>query len=215
MKRKNTAYVVLLCLLVGLAFISTACNKNDDMIFQAKNAYIYDDNVNLVSYLDAISDNVEWDVKKLEKKQYVVAAFKLKDNDTVYRLYIDADKGCVAALNGIAIEQNIAYENLVDTMKRYFRSSETTPTISRLQYELVDTGTAYKVSEIGWAEDSSITIPASYKGLPVVTIGANSVHNDSITNIEIPSSITQIEASAFSYLTSLTSIVIPLSLIHI
>ena len=62
----------------------------------------------------------------------------------------------------------------------------------------------------------NVIIPSTYNGLPVTSIGSFAFRNcESLTSIEIPSSITSIGYRAFSYCTSLRSIVIPSSVTSI
>ncbi len=59
--------------------------------------------------------------------------------------------------------------------------------------------------------DEKITIPATYNGKPVTSIGANAFENKSVTSITIPKSITSIGANAFNGCKNLTEVTIPSS----
>ncbi len=81
---------------------------------------------------------------------------------------------------------------------------------SDLEYELINNGTEYEVSDIGLCDDTNIVIPVMYCGKPVTSIGYEAFSNCSkLTSIEIPDSITSIGNGAFWGCDSLTSIVIP------
>ncbi len=76
-----------------------------------------------------------------------------------------------------------------------------------LEYSYADyTETTWRVKGIGECTDTIITIPASYRGKPVVAIGFEAFKKDgydspmeSVTKIVIPSSVTEIGRYAFSY----------------
>jgi hypothetical protein len=76
-----------------------------------------------------------------------------------------------------------------------------------LEYTLNDEGTGYIVSGAESCTDERVIIPATHKGLPVVSIG-NSIfeNNTDITAVYIPDSVTSIEASAFAGATALKAI---------
>ena len=68
-----------------------------------------------------------------------------------------------------------------------------------LEYELSDDGTAYTVVVIRGTEDTNIVIPATYKGLPVTSIGGSAfVRCSSLTSVTIPNSVTSIGEYAFA-----------------
>ena len=61
-----------------------------------------------------------------------------------------------------------------------------------------------------------VVIPSSYEGLPVTSIGPYAILNlPSLTFVDIPLSVTNIEYGAFGYCSSLPSIAIPDSVTHI
>jgi len=78
-----------------------------------------------------------------------------------------------------------------------------------LSYTLIDKGTAYSVSR-GTATDVNVVIPLMRNNLPVTEIafqGFREWHD--LESIKIPSSITTIGATAFTFCTSLTAVTIP------
>jgi hypothetical protein len=76
-----------------------------------------------------------------------------------------------------------------------------------LEYTLNSDGKTYTVSGAENCTDERVIIPATHKGLPVVSIG-NGVfeNNTNITAVYVPASITSIEASAFAGTTALEAI---------
>lgn len=76
---------------------------------------------------------------------------------------------------------------------------------SGLEYEKQDGG--YKVVGIGEYEDAVLVIPETYKGKPVVAIGAGAfTKNKEIGFLEIPDSVTVIEDKAFASCTRLEGV---------
>ena len=71
----------------------------------------------------------------------------------------------------------------------------------------------YIVAGIGECTDTDIIIPATYKGLPVTSIGDEAFYwvtgCSSLTSVVIPNSVTSIGDEAFRYCRTLSSIVIP------
>ncbi len=83
-------------------------------------------------------------------------------------------------------------------------------TTDELTFELNEDGKSYSVSKCNESAKGEISIPASYKDLPVTKIGNSAFyHCVSITNVNIPSSVVTIDESAFMYCDSLTSVTIP------
>ncbi len=88
--------------------------------------------------------------------------------------------------------------------------------LSKLEFTLINDGTAYEVSGIGEETGNDIVIPATYKGLPVIGIGSDAFRGcRGLISITIPSSVTSIGYSAFRDCRSLTSITIPSSVTSI
>ena len=78
-----------------------------------------------------------------------------------------------------------------------------------LEYSLVAHGTAYEVSGIGTADDTSITIPTTYQGLPVIGIGDSAFKQDSnLESVTINENVNYIGDCAFKNCTELTSVTI-------
>ena len=78
-----------------------------------------------------------------------------------------------------------------------------------LKYALNYDGVSYTVSGIGSCTDTEVVIPASYKGLPVTTIGSYAFSScTSLTSVVIPDGVTSIGYGVFQYCYSLTSVVI-------
>ncbi len=89
-------------------------------------------------------------------------------------------------------------------------------TTQGLVFAINDDGTSYSVSDIGTAIDTDISIPSTYNGLPVTSIGYSAFSDcTSLTSVEIPNSVTSIDNAAFFYCSSLTSVEIPNSVTNI
>jgi hypothetical protein len=79
-----------------------------------------------------------------------------------------------------------------------------------LTFELNSDSTAYTVTDLTDTSVTSITIPSTYQGLPVTTIGARAFKGvTSLTSVTIPDSVTSIEQNAFYNCSSLTSVTLP------
>lgn len=83
---------------------------------------------------------------------------------------------------------------------------------SELSFGLANENTAYIVKDGRNFSRSSLSLPATYKGLPVVGISNNAFNNTvTLESITMPSSITFIGASTFHGCTGLTTVIIPAS----
>ena len=97
-------------------------------------------------------------------------------------------------------------DNKVPVVWRY----DPDPFSKGLQYTLNSDGQSYSVTSIGTCNHINITIPETYEGLPVTSIGDAAFSDCSLfTSIVIPNTIMNIGSSAFAGCSSLTSIIIP------
>ena len=88
--------------------------------------------------------------------------------------------------------------------------------IKDLRFVLNSTGDGYIVADCDTLYASgSLTIPATYKGLPVTEIGNRAFRYSELTSITIPSTVTTIGDYAFSSCSRLKSISIPSSVTSI
>lgn len=85
-----------------------------------------------------------------------------------------------------------------------------------LLYSLNDDEQSYTVAGIGVCSDTTILIPATYKGLPVTHIGDSAFYGCiNIQKVVLRNSITTIGQTAFYHCASLIEITIPESITHI
>ena len=127
--------------------------------------------------------------------------------DGVTSIGVQAFYGCSSLTtvyyNGTVTGNTVANYNFGTSIK-----------ISGFTFEANTDNTAYTVTgyTVNGEKDPtsvSLTIPATYKDIPVTAIGAQAFqYCTELTSIEIPDSVTSIGASAFEYCTSLTSVTI-------
>lgn len=85
-----------------------------------------------------------------------------------------------------------------------------------LVFTLSDDGTCYEVTSVGSCEESIVTIPPVYRGLPVTSIGDSAFEEcNFITTVGLPDSLISIGKDAFSWCPLLESISIPDSVTYI
>ena len=88
--------------------------------------------------------------------------------------------------------------------------------VDYLTFQLNEDGESYSVSDCDTSVSGEFVIPDTYKGLPITSIGEYSFFDcTSLTSIVIPDSVISIGEDAFFYCSSLTSIIIPDSVISI
>lgn len=92
-----------------------------------------------------------------------------------------------------------------------------TPGTGGLTYRLVEGGTAYEVADSGTAyEKTSIYIPSSHLGLPVIGIGQEAfIACVNLVEVVLPEGITYIDSWAFCCCFALRSVTLPSSLLRI
>ena len=87
-------------------------------------------------------------------------------------------------------------------------------TVDDLTFSLINEDKEYSVIDCANSATGSLTIPASYEGLPVTEIAYGAFRDSAITSISLPESITVIEGYAF-YQSDLTGITLPAALIYL
>ena len=113
-----------------------------------------------------------------------------------------------------------ALDNKIDTIKKGTSENiELTAKweeIKSLEYELSEDEMYYIVTGIGNVTDTDLTIPSTYKNLPIYEIGSNAFYNcDQITSLVISENIKKIGSSAFYGCFNLLYVELPNSLISI
>lgn len=140
---------------------------------------------NIVAVKDPYFKYPETLPKEIEELRYV-------NNVPLYFDYFDA-----------AIDKIIRFLKSRTPLEPYDDPSE------GLKYKLNDDETGYTVAR-GDCDDSEITIPGSYKGMPVTDIGfVGFANRGDITSIRIPDSVKKIHNYAFGKCTSLTEVNLP------
>ena len=88
--------------------------------------------------------------------------------------------------------------------------------VGDLSFSLSSDGTSYHVSDCNESASGELTIPSTYRGLPVVSISDFAFKDCSkLTSVTIPDSVTTIWINAFSGCSNLTSVTIPNSVTSI
>ncbi|MBQ7348708.1 MAG: leucine-rich repeat domain-containing protein, partial [Clostridia bacterium] len=78
-----------------------------------------------------------------------------------------------------------------------------------LEFALYNYSREYQVTGIGTFSGDKVSVPATYKGKNVTSVGENAFSGSGITEITLPDTVTEICAGAFSDCFALTKIVIP------
>ena len=87
------------------------------------------------------------------------------------------------------------------------QSTTTDEESGELEFALTANGQNYKVTSIGTHKGSTVTIPESYNGKPIIYISEEAFKdNKEIKKVIIPQTITQIYANAFDGCSSLSEI---------
>lgn len=84
-----------------------------------------------------------------------------------------------------------------------------------LEFELNEDGESYKLKSLGTCTDEMVVVPSTYEGKPVTAIGDNDHYrnnSDNVKKIILPSSIVRLEREAFYYYRNLEEISLPNSL---
>ena len=117
-----------------------------------------------------------------------------------YMLHVKAVAGMNNALTDSAWSESLTF----------VREAET-----GLTFRLIDSNTAFEVSGLGTASND-VTVPDTYRGLPVVAIGERAFYNkNTLTSVSLGKNIETIRAQAFENCVQLNSVSLPQGLTSI
>ena len=85
---------------------------------------------------------------------------------------------------------------------------------ANLRYELINDGSAYKVTGYYVLENKDLIIPGSYRGLPVIEIDSDAFYDADLTSVVVPDSVTSIGNGAFINNNNLNSATGPIELFN-
>lgn len=88
-------------------------------------------------------------------------------------------------------------------------STLTAATVDDLTFALINNDTEYSITSIDSTATGTLTVPATYQGLPVTAIGSYGLALSEITEVYLPNSITTMADWAFLFSPNLTRVNIP------
>lgn len=192
MKIRQTLLFLFALTIVVAAFTLVACDNTGTAKLNAQ----FD--VNHKIYVDDSLDSL---------KQYLTVT--LVDQDGTVTPVTDYELEGTLQVGFVTL--TVKYLELTTTFQIAVENKETSSdTTEELGFALIGNGDAYCVSDVGTAVCKEITIPSTYDGKPVTTIGLYAFSDcEQLTSVTIPESVTAIEIGAFRRCRNLSSITIP------
>ena len=166
--------------------------------------YIIPEIVN--QYLDILAEVFGWQAR--------ISLPKPKEESNANSVYTPNSPG---ALSPVTVYQSAAVSNLINNNTRQTTTS-VTQNLSNLKkstqnlsdFRFYDVPNGVELTDYFGYGKRNVTVPSSYKGKPVVSIGDRAfLECESIETIYLPDSITKIGRSAFRLCTNLNGIFIP------
>ena len=137
------------------------------------------------------------------------ARLSIIDGSTIVAGSIDADRLSVNSLSAINANLGTVKAGTIQS-SNYNNVNEILICSSGLAFTLNSDGTTYSVSGIGSCDQTDIIIPATHNYLPVTSVAENAFWlNTSLTSVVIPGSVISIGKDAFDGCFNLESVVIP------
>lgn len=91
---------------------------------------------------------------------------------------------------------------------KYPLKNTTATDVTGMTYSLNADGKGYTVTGIGTCTETALTIPDSYRGLPVTAIAADAFYGSDLVSVTVPKTVTAIGDGAFGYCESLTALTV-------
>ena len=135
-----------------------------------------------------------------ELKKYIMTSSKEKEELFVDSKDVKDDSIIIDGEKQENFNQNLdSDKNINNSAKDYNSQKETTKDKNgMLEFTLVDDGNAYALTGIGGYTKTSLLVPTTYDGKPVVEIGEGAFNGAGfLENIIIPRSIIRVSAAAF------------------
>ena len=205
MKKKLLSILICIFLTCFIAFVLTACSKNEP-----PHTHVYEQKV----VNDAFKDS---DATCVDKATYYYSCTcgekglnTFKSGEALGHSFVNyvSDNNATSAQDGTKTAV-CEREGCNETNTVIDEGSKLNESVD-LKYELNSDGLGYTVTGIGTCNNTNLVIPSTYENKPVTSIGNFAFYDCySLTSIEIPNSVTSIGYAAFSNCYSLTSIEIP------
>ncbi len=213
MKKKNPKMLIIILLITAVTAALASCASSGKAPYGTQSQQS-----NGASDIDEAKQDIKTDIYEEQLAYYTALVASLQDQLIIIKeeSYIDE---CGYKLQITSLEETIS--ELKDTVSSLMKNSQishsqgstapyTESLSSKPDFKISVNDGAVSITEyIG--SSSTVTIPSSIDGMPVVKIGDNAFKGALLTSVSIPSTVKELGWFAFSNCTSLKSITIPSS----